>query len=78
MAGDGVEMTDVPAVVMEAILSYMYTGRVANIGKIAYQLLPAAEEYGLVATLAKNVRENTCQFIDKHYCYKYANSCFNS
>ena len=48
IAGDRVEMTDVPAVVMEAILSYMYTGNVADIGKIAYQLLPVSEEYGLI------------------------------
>ena len=48
VAGDRVEMTDVPAVVMEAILSYMYTGNVADIGKIAYQLLPVSEEYGLI------------------------------
>ena len=41
-------MADVPAVIMEAMLAYMYTGEVANIGKIAYQLLPVAEEYGLV------------------------------
>ena len=26
----------------------MYTGKVANIGKIAYQLLPVSEEYGLI------------------------------
>ena len=48
VAGDRVEMTDVPAVVMEAILSYMYTGNVADIGKIGYQLLPVSEEYGLI------------------------------
>ena len=48
ITGDRVEMTDVPAVVMEAILSYMYTGNVADIGKIAYQLLPVSEEYGLI------------------------------
>lgn len=46
--GDKVEMTDVPAVSMEAILSYVYTGKVANIGTVAYQLLPIAEEYGVV------------------------------
>ena len=46
--GDRVEMTDVPAVIMEAILSYVYTGKVTDIGKCAYQLLPVAEEYGLV------------------------------
>ena len=45
---DRVELTDIPAVVMEAILSYMYTGKVENIEKIAYKLLPVAEEYGLI------------------------------
>ena len=45
---DRVEMTDVPASVMEAILSYMYTGKVTDIGKIAFKLLPVADEYGLV------------------------------
>ena len=64
--GDRVEMTDVPAVIMEAILSYMYTGKVANVGKIAYQLLPVAEEYGLVGlremceeALIKSLTSNT-------------------
>ena len=31
-----------------AILSYMYTGNVTDIGKIAYRLLPVSEEYGLI------------------------------
>ena len=52
-ADDRVEMTDVPAVIMEAILSYMYTGKVTDIGKIAHRLLPAAEEYGLVGLRKK-------------------------
>ena len=43
-----VEMTDIPAVIMEAILSYMYTGKVEDIENIAYKLLPFAEEYGLI------------------------------
>ena len=43
-----VNLTDVPAVIMEAMLAYMYTGMVENIGSVAHQLLPAAEEYGLV------------------------------
>ena len=42
-----VEMTDIPVVAMDAILSYVYTGKVADIEKIAYQLLPVAEEYGI-------------------------------
>ena len=45
---DRVEMTDIPAVIMEAILSYMYTGKIEDIEKIAYKLLPFAEEYGLI------------------------------
>lgn len=45
---DRVEMTDVPSFVMEAILSYTYTGKVVDIEKIALHILPAAEEYGLV------------------------------
>ena len=48
--GDRVKMIDVSASIMEAILSYMYTGTVTNIEESAYQLLPAAEEllYGSV------------------------------
>ena len=41
-------MADVSAAIMEAMLAYMYTGEVADIGKTAYQLLHPAEEYGLV------------------------------
>ena len=61
-AGDKVEMTDISASIMEAILSYMYTGTVTDIDKIAYKLLPVAEEYALVGlrgmceeTLAKSL-----------------------
>ncbi len=45
-------MTDVPAVTMEALLLYMYTGKIANIEKIAHKLLSVAEEYGLVVALS--------------------------
>ena len=41
-------MTDIPAVIMEAILSYMYTGTIEDIEEIAYKLLPFSEEYGLI------------------------------
>ena len=58
--GDRVEMTDVPVVIMEAILSYVYTGKVADIEKIAEQLLPPAEEYGLVG-LQKMCEEHLIQ-----------------
>ena len=46
--GEKVKLTDVPAVIMEAMLAYMYTGMVEDIGSVAHQLLSAAEEYGLV------------------------------
>ena len=42
-----VEMTDVPKVVMDTVLSYLYTGKAMNIQKIAFQVLPTAEEYGI-------------------------------
>ena len=42
-----VEMIDVPEVVMDTVLSYLYTGKVTNIKKIAFEVLPTAEEYGL-------------------------------
>jgi hypothetical protein len=45
---DRVSLTDVPAVIMEAMLAFMYIGKIEDIGNIAQQLLPAAEEYGLV------------------------------
>ena len=51
---------------MEAILSYMYTGKVKDIEKIAYKLLPVAEEYGLVRlwkmceeALARSLKSST-------------------
>jgi hypothetical protein len=42
-----VEMTDVPEVVMDTVLSYLYTGKATDIRKIAFQVLPIAEEYGI-------------------------------
>ena len=46
-SSDKVELTDVPGTVMEVMLSYMYTGEVAAIEKVATSVLPFAEEYGL-------------------------------
>ena len=46
-SGNKVEMTDVSATVMEAMISYMYTGEVAGIETIAMDVLPLAEVYGL-------------------------------
>ena len=47
-----VEMPDVPDIVMDTILSYLYTGKATNskniiIRNIAFQVLPTAEEYGI-------------------------------
>jgi hypothetical protein len=44
-----VEMPDVPEVVMDTVLSYLYTGKATDIRKlkIAFQVLPTAEEYGI-------------------------------
>jgi hypothetical protein len=42
-----VEMPDVTEVVMDTILSYLYTGKATDIKKIAFQVLPTAEEYGI-------------------------------
>ena len=44
---DRIEMIDVPEDTMDAILTYMYTGKVKDIDKTAYDLLPKANEYQL-------------------------------
>ena len=43
-----VEMSDLTSDILEAMISFMYTGKVPNTDTLAFQLLPAAEEYGLV------------------------------
>ena len=45
--GSRIDMQDVPAVTMDTILTYMYTGKVENIDTVACELLPKAEEYQL-------------------------------
>ena len=45
--GNRINMTDVPADIMDAILTYMYTGKVSDVERTAYDLLPKAEEYQL-------------------------------
>ena len=45
--GNRVNMTDVSTEIMDAILTYMYTGEVNNVDRIAYDVLPKAEEYQL-------------------------------
>ena len=52
-AGSQIDMQDVPAETMDMILTYMYTGKVENIEKMACELLPKAEEYQLEGLKAK-------------------------
>ena len=42
-------MPDVSDIVMDTVLSYLYTGKAmnSNIKNIAFQVLPIAEEYGI-------------------------------
>ena len=44
---DKVDMSDVDPSVLEAMISFMYTGEVADISDISHDLLSAAEEYRL-------------------------------
>ena len=44
---NGSNEIDIPAETMDAILTYMYTGKVADIDKTPHDLLPKAEEYHL-------------------------------
>lgn len=46
-SGNRIDMRDVPSSIMEALLIYMYTGKIVNGEKTAYELLPRAEEYQL-------------------------------
>ena len=43
-----VKMSDLTSDILEAMITFMYTGKVPNTDTLAFQLLPAAEEYGLV------------------------------
>ena len=44
---DKVDMSDIAPDILEAMISFMYTGDVANVDSISHDLLPAAEEYRL-------------------------------
>ena len=46
-----VEMSDLTSDILEAMISFMYTGKVTvtDIDLLALQLIPAAEEYGLIS-----------------------------
>ena len=86
--GDGgrIEMLDVPVDIMDAILTYIYTGKVNDIDKTAYDLLPKANEYqleGLKATceeaLIKALTSQTVVDIllmaDRHNARNLRESC---
>ena len=45
--GSRIDMTDISTDIMDAILTYMYTGEVNNVDMIAFDILPKAEEYQL-------------------------------
>ena len=45
--GNRINMTDVSTDIMDAILTYMYTGEVNNVDRIAYDVLSKAEKYQL-------------------------------
>ena len=62
---DKVDMSDIAPDILEAMMSFMYTGDVANVDSISHDLLPAAEEYRLSGlkeicerALLKNLKVN--------------------
>ena len=84
--GNRIDMTDIPIDIMEAILSYMYTGNVTNIAQIARKLLPKAEEYqleglkvtceeALSKTLTAQTVINDLLLADTHNAQKLKQSC---
>ena len=84
--GNRIDMTDIPTDIMEAILSYMYTGNVTNIAQIAHKLLPKAEQYqleglkvsceeALIKTLTAQTVINNLLLADTHNSQKLKQSC---
>ena len=84
--GNRIDMMDIPTDIMEAIVSYMYTGNVANIAQLAHKLLPKAEEYQLEGlkvscedALSKTLTAQTVidllLLADTHNAQKLKNSC---
>lgn len=81
-----IEMLDVTADIMEAILTYMYTGKVTDIDKSAYDLLPKANEYqleglkteceeALTKVLTSQTVVDTLLMADMHNAQKLKESC---
>ena len=68
---DKVDMSDIAPDILEAMISFMYTGDVANVDSISHDLLPAAEEYRLSGlkeicerALLKNLKvENAVKYL---------------
>jgi hypothetical protein len=86
--GDGnrIEMLDVPADIMEAILTYMYTGKVTDIDQTAHDLLPKANEYqleglkikceeALIKALTSQTVIDILLMADMHNAQKLKESC---
>ena len=88
--GDGsrIEMLDVSADIMEAILTYMYTGKVTDIDNTAHDLLPKANEYqleglktkceeALIKALTSETVIDILLMADMHNAQKLKESCMH-
>ena len=84
--GNRIEMLDVPADIMEAILTYMYTGKVTDIDNTAHDLLPKANEYhleglkskceeALIKILTSETAIDILLMADMHNAQKLKESC---
>ena len=81
-----IDMLDVPGDIMEAILTYMYTGKVTDIDNTAYDLLPRANKYQLeglkskceetlIKTLSSESVIDILLMADVHNAQKLKESC---
>ena len=79
-------MLDVPADIMDAILTYMYTGKVKDIDQTAYYDLPKANEYqleglkmkceeALIKALTSQTVIDILLMADMHNAQKLRESC---
>ena len=81
-----IDMLDVPGDIMDAILTYMYTGKVTDIDNTAYDLLPKANKYqleglkskceeALIKTLSSESVIDILLMADVHNAQKLKESC---
>ena len=81
-----IEMLDVPIDIMDAVLTYMYTGKVKDIDQAAYDLLPKANEYqleglkmkceeALIKALTSQTVIDILLMADMHNAQKLRESC---